>query len=584
MMLARKVARLMAGAEHQGSAWLICGEYALTALHCVQSDDGLARADLSLVFHGSSQFQSLHLKVEILEKAECIDVALLKLKTPITDLGNVINLSRGAVESSDELALHGHPAAAASSSQGISVFCTVTDPIHPYLGSKGTLNVNTILMCSESTTPALSCGQPTSGLKGASGGVVARRSGDDSESAIGLLIEDSLSGNALHAVPIVEIARCFPQVQAALERSSHVDRRSPRILLRVGELGRVQWSGSLAPTEISTLWDIDVSKQGVLRILVMAKLRDLGSLDDALVRLSAYANLKSLRVPDQDAWLRRLQLLIDSHRGPDKSITFDTSSNEEDCPSAWQDFDKDQLSNLIHQQLDRKLLDWLSDELYECLRNGGATDIGDVIEHNLSNAMWSRWINWQAALDNDTELLRHFLSRVFDVDANAPIANSNFVSIGFCESVRKQLLLATLFALALDAAGISTSPKARDIGNLDVAAQSGHTCGISKRSQQDLRRFATSLDWKSDVVFLPYLQSSLLHLYMRSISMTRTEGTEDHSVTQTLPIAFTAEDAFLDALVLGAKGVRDFYEQQRAERDSRLSALVLPSRTEPLNA
>lgn len=80
-MLARKVARLMAGTEHQGSAWLICGEYALTALHCVQSDDGLTRADLALVFQG----QSLQLEADVLETAGDIDVALLKLKTPITD-------------------------------------------------------------------------------------------------------------------------------------------------------------------------------------------------------------------------------------------------------------------------------------------------------------------------------------------------------------------------------------------------------------------------------------------------------------------------------------------------------------------
>ena len=66
--------------------------------------------------------------------------------------------------------------------------------------------------------------------------------------------------------------------------------------------------------------------------------------------------------------------------------------------------------------------------------------------------------------------------------------------------------------------------------------------------------------------------------------MTRTEGTEDHSLTQTLPIALTAEDDFLDALARGAKDVHDFYERKRAERDSRLSALALPSRTEPLNA
>ncbi|EED67197.1 ABC-three component system protein [Comamonas testosteroni] len=579
-MLARKVARLMAGTEHQGSAWLICGEYALTALHCVQSDDGFARTDLTLVFHG----QSLQIEADILETADDIDVALLKLKTPITDLRNVISLSRSKVELSDELGLHGHPAAAISSPQGISVFCTVIDPAHPYVGTKDTLKVNTIAMHSESTTPALSGVQPTSGLKGASGGVIARKLGNDSESAVGLLIEDSLSGNALHAVPIFEIARCFPQVQAALERSPHVDRRSPRIVLRAGESGRIQWSGSLAPTEISELWDIDATKQGVLRILVTAKLRELGSLDDALVRLSAYANLKSLRVPDQDAWARRLQSLIDSHREPDKSLTFDTSSNEEHCPSAWQDFDKDELSNLIHQELDRKMLAWLSDELYGCLKNGKATDIGEKIEGNLSSAMWTRWESWEVALQGDAELLRHFLSRVFDVDANAPVAKSNFVSIGFCTNVRKQLLLATLFALALDAAGISTTPRARDIGNLDVAEQSGHACGISRRSQQDLRRFATSLDWKSDVVFLPYLQTSLLHLYLRSVSMTRTEGTEDHSLTQTLPIALTAEDDFLDALARGAKDVHDFYERKRAERDSRLSALALPSRTEPLNA
>lgn len=580
MMLSRKVARLMAGTEHQGSAWLICGEYALTALHCVQSDDGVARAELSLVFQG----QSLRLEADILETADDIDVALLKLKTPITDLCNVISLSRSKVELNDELGLHGHPAAAASSPQGISVFCTVIDPAHPYVGTKETLKVETIAMHSDSTAPALSGGQPTSGLKGASGGVLARKLGDDSESAVGLLIEDSLSGNALHAVPIFEIARCFPQVQAALERSPHVDLRSPRILLRIEKSGRIQWSGSLAPTEISKLWDIDATKQGVLRILVAAKLRELGSIDDALVRLSAYANLKSLRVPDQDAWARRLQSLKDLHREPDKLITFDTSSDEENCPSAWQDFDKDELSNLIHQELDRKMLAWLSDELYGCLKNGEATDIGEKIEVNLSSAMWTCWEIWEGALKSDNVLLRHFLSRVFDVDANAPVAKSNFVSIGFCRTVRKQLLLATLFALALDAAGISTTPKARDIGNLDVAEQSGHTCGISKRSQQDLRRFATSLDWKSDVVFLPYLQTSLQHLYSRSIPMTRKEGTKDHSFTQTLPIALTAENDFLEALASGANGVSNFYELLRTERDSRLSALALPSRTEPLNA
>ena len=581
MMLARKVARLMTGTVHQGSAWLICGEYALTALHCVQSDDGVIRSEISIVFPG----QSLQLDVEVLDSVERIDVALLKLKVPISDLSNVINLSRSAVELRDELALHGHPAAAtAASPAGISIFCTVNDPAQPYIGTKGTLDLNTVSMHSESTTPGLAGGQQTSGLKGVSGGVIARRAGQDSESAVGLLIEESLNGNNLHAVPIFEIARYFPQVQSALERSPHVDTRFPRILIRVTDSGRIQWSGSLHPSEVSNLWNIDPMKQGKLRISISAKLHELGQADDALFRLSAYANLKLLRVPDRDAWVRGLKKLEDVHREPDTAIRFDDSTNEESCPAAWQEFDKDQLSNLIHSALDRKILDWLSGELYNCLKNGKDTEIGEKIESNLASLMWAKWQNWESELRDEPALLPHFLSRVFEVDAKAPVNLSNFASIGFCSSVRKQLLRATLFALALDAAGVSTNPKVRDIGNLDVAAQSGHACGISRRDQRDLRRFAGSVDWKSDVVFLPFLGTSLLDLYARSVPMTRTEGTKDHLITQIIPISLTAEDAFLDALALGAQAVQDFYIKQKNEQDLRLAALKLPSRTESLNA
>lgn len=580
-MLARKVARLMAGTTHQGSAWLICGEYALTALHCVQSDDGVARDELFLAFHG----HSIHVEVDIVATVERIDVALLRLKTSLANFDAlVISLSRSAVALNDELALHGHPAASASASpEGISVFCTVTDPAHPYNGTKGTLNLKTVSMRSDSTTISTSGGQQTSGLQGASGGVVARKTADDSESAIGLLIEDSQNGNTLHAVPIFEIAKCFPQVQAALERSPHVDMRSPRILLRVTESGRIQWSGSLTPSEVSQLWDINPMKQGQLRMSITSKLRELGPADDALLRLSAYANLRSLRIPDGDAWARGLKKLESVHRQPDTPIQFDTSSEEDSCPATWKEFDKAELASLIHKALDKKILEWLSDELYDCLKNDKATEIGEKIEANLKSEMWTRWGKWEPLLRTDAALLQHFLSRVFDVNANALVTESNFVSIGFCTSIRQELLRATLFGLALDAAGIPTTPQARDIGNLNVAELSGHACGISKRDQQDLRRFAKSVEWKSDVVFLPYLPTSLLQLYERSTPITRADGTEDHAFAQILPIALTAEDEFLDALAGGAQRVSEFYFKQETVRKSRLAALKVPSRTEPLD-
>lgn len=581
-MLARKVARLMSGENHQGSAWLICEEYALTALHCVQSDDGIFRPQISLIFHG----QSIQIEADVFATDERIDVALLRLKHPVSNISDlVIRLSRSEVAQSNELVLHGHPAISATASPGgTSVFCIVIDPAAPYKGTKGNLDLNTVSMYSESTTPALAAGNSTSGLKGASGGVVARRIIGDSDSAVGLLIEDSLGGNALHAVPIAEIAKRFPQVQSALDRSSHVDLQFPRILLRVAESGHIQWSGTLAPSQVSQLWDLDPTKQGQLRISIAAKLRELGETGNALLRLSAYANLKSLRVPDRDSWTRGLKKLEDLHREPDTPIKYDDSTNVESCPAAWTEFESASLANLIHQALDSKLLAWLSDELYDCLENGKPINIGEKIEDNLRSAMWTHWKTWETVLRSNSSLLQHFLSRVFELDAGATVSEANFVSIGFCTKVRQQLLDATLFALALDASGVSTTPTTRDIGNLNVAKYAGHACGIVRRDQRDLRRFANSIDWKSDVVFLPYLQSSLLQLCEKSVPMTRTEGTGDHSLSQILPVALTAEEAFLDALVAGAQGVCDFYNKQVTDRETRLAALKLSGRTEVLDA
>jgi hypothetical protein len=581
MMLARKVARLMSGDDHYGSAWLICGEYALTALHCVQSADGEIRSPLSLVF--PSESSQVEVQVEVIESEARIDVALLKLKTPLDDLNNVIDLSRSTVTKEDTITLHGHPAAASASPQGTSIFCKVVDPIHPYVGVKGKLKLNTLKMHSETTSPSFFGGQQTSGLEGASGGVVSIRAEADSEFAVGLLIEDSLSGNELHAVPISEIAKSFKPVMAALERSLHVDTRLPRIYIRLTSTGRIQWSGSISPSDVGQLWDVSVAEQGQLKISIEAKLSDLGSADDALLRLSAYANLRALQVPDQNNWNGKLKQLKDAHREPDIAVKFVAGPEEKDCPAAWLEFNECELAGLIHSALDRKILNWLNDELYSCLRTKEDTEIGENIEESLANLMWVRWKIWHIALQGDALLLQHFLSRIFDLDAKAVVTQSNFASIGFCIPVRKQLLRATLFGLALDAAGVTTTPQARDVGNLVVDEQSGHACGISKRNRLDLRRFANSIDWKSDVVFLPYLETSLIELYERSIPMISTEGTKGHLITQAFPIALTAEDAFLDALKSGAQRVHEFYLKLKDERDLRLVALKLPARTESLN-
>jgi hypothetical protein len=579
MMLARRVARLMVGGVHEGSAWLIDDEYALTALHCVHGSDGVPRTQLSLAFYGIA----LQIEAHIFAFENRIDVALLKLNEPHSvpcDL--VVSLSRSHVSQHDDLALHGHPAAATTASPGgTTVLCKVLDPVHPFHGTTGQLNFHSIQMQLNSITPGHAAGKPSSGLKGASGGPVAWN--DEVESAIGLLVEDTLSGNYLHVVPIAEIAKCFPEVELALARSTHVDRRAPRILLEMAAAGRVRWSASLEPSEVGALWASGTGPQRPWRLCSTAKLRELGALGKALVRLTAYAGMESLRVPDREAWTYELRALEDQHRAPDTSVALSDEGTWDSCPAPWQEFDIKELSDRIHCALDSKLLALLSDELYHSLSLGKYTRIGVEIEKNLRLAMWQQWLTWEAELKSNSDLLRHFFGRIFEVDAEAKVCDDDFASIGCCIKVREQLFLATLLALSLGAAGVATAPVMHQTGNLVVADRPAHACGVETRNRTALRMFAKSVQWKSEVVFLPYLQSPLLQMYEKSVSLTRAEGTLGHAIAHLFPIALTSEPDFLMALEGGASDVRRFYNALDRDRDQRFSEIALAGRTEKLN-
>jgi hypothetical protein len=581
MTLARRVARLMVGGVHEGSAWLIDDEYALTALHCVRGNDGVQRTQLSLAFYGFVA----PIEAEVFAFENRIDVALLKLKEPHpTPLDFVVGLSRSLVCQHDDLALHGHPAAAAKASPGgTTVLCKVVDPVHPFNGTTGKLSFDAIAMQLTSVTAGQIAGKPSSGLKGASGGPVAWNVADEVDVATGLLLEDGLSGNYLHAVPIAEIAKCFPRVESALARSIHIDRRAPRILLELTGTGRVRWSGTLNPCDVGQLWNMGRELQGSWRLRCTAKLRELGTLGKALVRLTAYAALQSLRVPDREAWNLELRALEDLHRAPDTPLMLQDGGVDESCPAAWQEFDVKELASRIHCALDSKLLALLSDDLHHSLDLGKYSNIGVKIEKGLRLAMWRQWLIWQEELENNPDLLRHFLSRIFDVDAEAKVCEDDFASIGCSIKVREQLFRATLLALSLGAAGVAITPMLHQKGNFVVAERAGHACGVETREQTNLRLFAKSVQWKSDVVFLPYLQSPLLQLYEKSVSMIRAEGTLGHAITHSPPIALTSEPDFLTALAGGASYVRSFYDALDGERNQRLAALLLAGRTEKLN-
>jgi hypothetical protein len=571
----------MAGNDHEGSAWLIDAEHALTALHCVQTSDGVLRQDLSLVFYG--QETKFLANVEAVEKR--IDVALLKLAVPHPMPADfVVSLSRSSVSQHDVLELHGHPAAGSSSPAGITVPCKVLNPVHPFCGTSGKLDFNAIAIHPESITPGQVAGKASSGLKGASGGALAWNVSNEAHAAVGLLLEEGMSGNHLYAVSITEIAKYFPPVAAALAGSAHVDQRVPRILLELAGTGRVRWSGAVPPGDVDQLWTIGTGPSKPWQLYSAAKLRELGPVAKALVRLAAYARVHSLGVPDKDAWEHELSALHELHRAPDTSLVLhgEVASGVE--PAEWQEHDARDLAVLLHGALNRKLLSMLSDELYCCLATGKYSGIGVKIEKNLRMDMWQQWMAWQVQLESCPDLLRHFLGRVFDVNAEAKVSEDGLASIGCCAKLREQLFRATLLAVALGAAGIPTAPALHSTGNLQVTERIGHACGVETRDQTDLRMFAHSVQWKSDVVFLPYLQSPLLQLYEKSVSFTKAEGTLNQAIAMLPPIAVTLEPAFLTALAGGASHVCSFYNALDDERNQRLAATPLAGRMDKLNA
>ena len=379
MTLARKVARLTADGMQEGTAWLISDDYALTALHCVHGSDGIPHPDLSLAFYGHIPT----IEADIIAFDNRIDVALLKLKAPHPRPNDfIISLSRSQVRQHDDIGLYGHPATEAVASPGGStVLCKVVESAHAFRGAAGQLEFDAISLSLPNFTTLSVAGKHSSGLKGVSGCPVTWNDGE--ETAVGLVVEDGLSGNQVYAVPIAEIASCFPEVAAVLSLSSHVDKRSPRILLELTSAARVRWSGTIDPCKVGELWNKATGPHKSLRLISTARLRELGPLGKALVRLFSYSELDSLTVPDGEAWTLELRALEKAHRAPDTPPPLSAGGGSATCPAAWQEYEVTDLASHIHRALDSRLLALLSDDLHLSLYLGKFSSIGGRIEQNL---------------------------------------------------------------------------------------------------------------------------------------------------------------------------------------------------------
>jgi hypothetical protein len=573
MTLNEKVAQLSAGpdtkpAHSKGSAWFIDKQHALTALHCVRGIAGQYN-NIALKISGVPQA----IAAKILDVEEKLDVALLQITaTTLTTTIPILSLARHTGLRDDKVLMHGHPAQSLiASPNGVSVGGKINDPLHHFNGGTGGLDCE-VIQCYDISVPA---SNGSSGLKGISGGPVILDRNNTDVAVIGLVIEDGMSGGYIHVIPIAAIAARFSQVQVALENSTHVNTDDNRICIALAKDGTsLEWAASVSPDDIGRLWC--EPQQNKYELHLSAKLSDLDQAAQALTRLAMYSGVKSIHSPDGDEWTKRLNST--------RHLALHPIAGLGTLPAQGQNHTTEALANTIHAALNNKILNFLNDQLFACLDNNEDCDIGCVIEQKLRKEMWKTWKDWKRSLSGNAALLASFLVRVFNLDGAASIDHDALLTIIPSSKIKKQLLHATIYVLAIAAAGISAQPQEHQLGNFAVNQKTGHTSGVEFHERKRISMVAADHNWKTDVIFLPFLQTQLLAGVSKAVALTKPDGTVGCHQKNNFPIAITAHNDFLIALEQGKTAVLAYYNARVAEVKQQQNEMESPTRTEALNA
>lgn len=208
-----KVAKLISSGKLKGSAWLISPTHAVTAAHCVRTEDDRIFPDLTLEFHGLET----PIRVEIRDRDTDLlldwDVAILTVLNPAYDLEKlVIPLSRQPCQRGDRCYPHGHPSHDSHRNPlGFSFRAEVINPAHGYILRKN------------KAVEVIQFGDTTAwkNLHGISGAPIFNDStGHKNDAAIGIISEhrDEDEFN-IYGIAILKIAESSSIVRKVLDSS-----------------------------------------------------------------------------------------------------------------------------------------------------------------------------------------------------------------------------------------------------------------------------------------------------------------------------------------------------------------------------
>lgn len=497
MAFKESVGQLLINGEPSGTAWMIAPRFAVTAWHCVEEAESDA--------HITIRFGTSETKAATGPDDKELDVALLQI-LPGQNPPPPLPLTALPTDDRPTLPIwvgHGYPGEAPELEGGLAINGTIGLLCGDQYGSP-----RLILNCEQGINePDFS--DPV--LGGVSGGPVLI---PDQNCVVAVLVRapDPFGEKIVLATPVSAVVSKFAEQLGELKLSSWNARlRLFAIYSKPNETG---FLSNIDSDFIAAAWT-DGLNGGSSNL----QFRECANLRRALLRLILHADSPSeatLQFRGAESWeadcskLCRRVLPVVSEDSEAIMREFVWRELSADPISAGGEHFSclEDIAATIHHACDAWVLEKLRilmDRFLSSDSKRPVTLLGYTIEEGIRDVIDSVWTDWQSRLEDDRELLHHFLAMMLTAEGDQEAMHA-IAGVG-PRTVKPCLFPALVFSLAICAClpDRLSRPKPSQPGNLGEDDLAGHSCAVQLVGGERLQTSLRGHRWATPIVLLPQL-------------------------------------------------------------------------------
>lgn len=371
-------------------------------------------------------------------------------------------------------------------------------------------------------------------------------------------------------------------VRYGLPRAQYLEAAYPsrEALVQVEISGaQATWSGDLAPGDIASVWDHEITDT---KLLCLSTPSELGTMALAMARIAIHAPNISLFGSKQSWELFLAKFTKFSETADDMPLPRISPLGTMGTQQGLEVLQPLHLENRLHAAMDRWILGRLREDIKSFLET--AEDpyhtIGFEIEPALRAEMQVEWQDWEHLLSSGQDRLSRFL-RLIVCAHEAQVAPGGAAAVNVGPRRYKHIVRTTVAALAIACAWKKMSPSDHLPGNLrrEKAVgvhHSGFACAADRISGQSVIEACTSFDWATDFVLLPLQTSSLMIEEIAQEAMDRIDSRQPlmNQVSTPARILLSADREFTFALKSGLSQLEAFLLKKESQTYQRLSSAI----------